>query len=256
VHRDIEPGLTDRIREEISDPGRKPAYVHDLFSRIAGRYDLTNDVMSLGLHRRWKRKVLDLADIRPGHTVLDLAAGTGDLALSAAARVGSAGLVVAGDLTVGMMRVGQERQDSRDQVAWTGCDAHQLPYRDATFDSVLIGYGLRNFADLEASLAEILRCLRPGGSLVALDFAKPRVAALRRGYLAYLDGSTRLVGWLLHRDVEAYAYIPESLRQYPAQQGVTERMQRAGFVRCGYIELLFGTMAINFGQREAPQNGP
>ncbi len=239
--------LRDRIGSRLADPEDKRAYVRNLFGRIAGRYDLTNDVMSLGLHRRWKRRVIELADVAPRHRVLDLAAGTGDLALAAASEASGA-LVVAADLTPAMMRVGRGRPNA-DRVRWVTCDALYLPFEVAAFDRVLIGYGLRNFPDLERSLIEIRRCLRPGGRLVALDFGKPRPAPLRKAYLAYLQLTTRIVGWLLHRDPEAYVYIPESLRRYPGQRGVAELMSGLGFVRAGYMELLGGTMAINFGDR-------
>lgn len=240
--------LRDRIGSRITDPTEKRAYVRDLFGRIAGRYDVTNDVMSLGLHRLWKRRVIRLARPTGGQRVLDLAAGTGDLALAAARRAGAEGLVVAGDLSPVMMRVGRRRSGS-ERALWVACDALQLPFAGAAFDRVVIGYGLRNFADLERSLAEILRCLRPGGRLVALDFGKPRSSVLRKAYFAYLDVTTRIVGWLLHRDPEAYAYIPESLRRYPGQRRIAELMDRLGFVRAGHLDLMAGTMAINYGER-------
>lgn len=212
--------------------------------------------MSLGLHRRWKRKAVQLAGLRPGHVVLDLAAGTGDLALAAARQLTGReagdfpgpGLVLAGDLAMPMMRVGRRRREA-GRVAWVACDALSLPLPDASVDRVLIGYGLRNFPDLEVSLLEIRRCLRPGGRLVTLDFGKPSNPLFRRGYLRYLEVSTRAVGWLLHRDAEAYLYIPESLRQFPGQRGVADLMGRLGFVRYGFLEFLWGAMAINFGDR-------
>lgn len=259
-------GPRARIRAGIRDPVRKREYVKDLFGRIARRYDLTNDVMSLGLHRRWKRKVVGLAGVGPGYRVLDLAAGTGDLAATAARRLGATGegseeerpprgaapprngLVVAADLSLPMLRVGISRGRA-GEVCWSACDAVALPFPDGFFDAVLVGYGLRNFADLGRSLAEIRRCLRPGGRLVALDFGKPASPTLRRAYLRYLDLSTRAVGRLLHGDPEAYLYIPESLRRFPGQAGVAALMRARGFVRCGYLELLWGTMAINFGDR-------
>jgi demethylmenaquinone methyltransferase/2-methoxy-6-polyprenyl-1,4-benzoquinol methylase len=238
--------LRRRIRERIGEPDAKRDFVRDLFGRVAGRYDLTNDVMSLGLHRRWKRQAIAIADPGDGDAVLDLAGGTGDLALAAAER--GAEPVVVADLTPEMMRVGRTRAGAGG-LRWVAADALALPFPERRFDRVLVGYGLRNFPDLDRSLSEILRCLRPGGRLVALDFGKPRSGLLRRAYLAYLDVSTRAIGWALHRDAEAYLYIPESLRRFPAQRGVSERMRRLGFVRCGYVELLLGTMAINFGER-------
>jgi demethylmenaquinone methyltransferase/2-methoxy-6-polyprenyl-1,4-benzoquinol methylase len=208
--------------------------------------------MSVGLHRRWKRLVIRLADIRPEHVVLDLAAGTGDLALRIARRrTGGAsgnddGLVIAGDLTIEMMRRGT-RRDGAGALSWLGCDAMNLPLADASVDRVVIGYGLRNFPDLERSIGEIRRVMRPGGRLVSLDFGRAEPEWLDRAYMGYLEASTSAAGWLLHRDVESYRYIPESLRMYPAQRGVMALMQREGFVRCGSVDLLFGTMAVNFG---------
>jgi demethylmenaquinone methyltransferase/2-methoxy-6-polyprenyl-1,4-benzoquinol methylase len=239
--------LEDRIRAKIVTPESKRTYVRGLFGRIAGRYDLTNDVMSAGLHRRWKRLVLELADVGPDDVVLDLAAGTGDLSLRlAGGRADGEGLVLAADLTIEMMREGRSREGAAG-VRWVACDAMSLPLADASVDRVVVSYGLRNFPALDRSIAEIRRVLRPGGRFVALDFGRAEPAWLHRAYVKYLEVSTAAAGWLLHRDVESYRYIPESLRTYPAQQGVTASMQRHGFVRCGSVDLVFGTMAVNFG---------
>lgn len=243
--------LNRRISSRIDEPADKRVYVRGLFAGIAHRYDLTNDVMSFGLHREWKKRVLKIAEVRSGHTVLDLAAGTGDLARSAAAAAGGDVAVVAADLTPEMMKVGMARPGP-DLLGWVGADAETLPFPDATFDRVLIGYGLRNFANLERCLGEILRCLRPGGRLVTLDFGKPRSAVIRGGYLAYLDVSTRIVGWALHRDAESYAYIPESLRRYPGQRGIMRLMEDVGYVACRSEDLLLGTMGVNVGERPTP----
>lgn len=240
------PHLKDRIRARIVTPEAKRDYVQGLFGRIAGRYDLTNDVMSAGLHRRWKRLVLDLADVRPGHVVLDLAAGTGDLSLRLADRYGDSGLLIAGDLTIEMMRRGRSRNGAQ-AIRWMACDAMALPLAAGSVDRVVVSYGLRNFPTLDRSIGEIRRVLRPGGRFVALDFGRAEPAWLDRVYVRYLEMSTSVAGWLLHRDVESYRYIPESLRTYPAQQGVTASMQRHGFERCGSVDLMFGTMAVNFG---------
>jgi demethylmenaquinone methyltransferase/2-methoxy-6-polyprenyl-1,4-benzoquinol methylase len=241
--------VKDRIRAGIVTPDAKRDYVKGLFGRIAGRYDLTNDVMSGGLHRRWKRLALHVADVASEHVVLDLAAGTGDFSLRVAReRRGdpAPGLVIAADLTIPMMQHGKVRPDAAG-VRWLGCDAMELPLGDASVDRVLVGYGLRNFPDLRNCLGEIRRVLRPGGRLVSLDFGRAEPAWLDRAYLRYLEASGSVAGWALHRDVESYRYIAESLREYPAQRGVTVLMQQAGFARCGSIDLMFGTMAINFG---------
>lgn len=247
--------VRDRIRTRIRRPEEKRDYVRRLFGRIARRYDLTNDLMSLGLHRRWKAGVVQLADPGPGDRILDLAAGTGDLALRATRRTGAAGLTVAGDITSEMLSVGRRRRGA-ERVEWLRCDALALPFEDASFDCVLIGYGLRNFPDLDRALGEVFRCLRPGGRLVSLDFGKPPVRLLRRIYLRYLELTASAVGWLIHRDREAYLYIPESLRAHPDQEEVSEAFGRAGFRSFGWIDLLFGTMAIHFGDRPAPRSAP
>lgn len=245
--------LRKKIRGAIRAPDEHRRYVRRLFGRIAGRYDLTNDVMSLGLHRRWKRRLVDTADLEPGDAVLDLAAGTGDLALEVARRRHE-GTVVAGDLTPGMMREGRRRPGA-GRVAWVGCDALDLPFPGGVFDRVFVGYGLRNFAELAVALEEIRRVLRPGGWLLTLDFGKPSSALLRKLYLRYLELSTTLVGWLLHRDREAYLYIPESLRKYPTQAAVADAMRDAGFEGCAWNDLLFGTMAIHVARRPASAAG-
>lgn len=241
-----ERDLGERIRGRIVDPEGKRLYVQRLFGRIARRYDVTNDLMSAGLHRRWKRLALRIADVREGHVLLDLAAGTGDFALRAT-RQGRAARVLAGDLTVPMMRFGRRRRGA-ERVTWIGCDALALPLADGSVDRVLVGYGLRNFGDLPAGLGEIRRVLRPGGKLVSLDFGRAEPDWLDRVYLRWLELSTSAAGWLLHRDVESYRYIPESLRLYPAQRGVTEILQRLGFVHCGHVDLFYGAMAINFAE--------
>lgn len=243
--------LNRRIAGQIERPADKRRYVRRLFASVADRYDLTNDVMSLGLHRRWKRRLLALADLRPHHRVLDLAAGTGDLARGALQRIAGGPneiRVFAADLTPEMMRTGRARPGP-DLAGWIGADALRLPFPDGAFDRVIIGYGLRNFADLDAGLAESFRCLHPGGRLISLDFGHPRFEALRRAYLGYLDASTRLVGWALHRDPESYVYIPESLRRFPDQREMVRRMEAVGFAECGYEDLMLGAMAINYGDR-------
>lgn len=242
-------GLKERIRRHLEGEEEKRRYVRGLFGRIAGRYDLTNDVMSLGLHRRWKERLVSLAGLEPGHRVLDLAAGTGDLALRASKRLPGTKLVAA-DLTREMMEVGRQRPGG-DRLRWIAADALALPFASASFDRVLVGYGLRNFPDLERSLREVHRCLAPGGELLSLDFGKPPNRWLRGAYLRYLEVSTWAAGWILHRDPEAYVYIPESLRAHPTQAELCEMMTRVGFSPCSWHDVMLGTMAIHVARRPA-----
>lgn len=240
-------GLREEIRRHLDGAEEKRSYVRGLFGRIAARYDLTNDVMSLGLHRRWKDRLVKLAAPEDGHRILDLAAGTGDLALRVVERA-PGGRVVAADLTREMMEVGRRRPGAAT-VDWVRADALGLPFPSRTFDRVVVGYGLRNFPDLERSLREVHRCLVPGGELLSLDFGKPPNRWLRRAYLRYLEVSTWAAGWALHRDPEAYLYIPESLRAHPAQRELCALMTRVGFSPCSWIDLMGGTMAIHVGRR-------
>ena len=249
------PRLNRRVSGAIDNPKQKRAYVRELFTAVAGRYDLTNDVLSLGLHRRWKSKLVRTAGIRSDHRVLDLAAGTGDLAFRAAALTNGTA-VVAADLTPTMMALGQRRGGAgltapKSGVVWAGADAAVLPFRDGYFDRVLIGYGLRNFADLPGSLAEIARCLRPGGRLAALDFGLPRSRFLRAACFAHLELTTRIAGWLLHRDAESYVYIPESLRRFPEWGPFQEMLVEAGFKTCQKRQLALGGMSIFTAVRAA-----
>lgn len=251
--------LRRRIGRHLAEPDEKRRYVRDLFSGIAGRYDLTNDVMSLGLHRRWKKLLVELSDPAPESSVLDVATGTGDLALRSARHMSDGegdaaegarrrGQVVGADLTGEMLDVARQRSGS-ESVRWVQADGLELPFPDRSFDRVMVGYGLRNLANLERGITEIRRVLRPGGEIHSLDFARPRSPFLRRLYLRYLELSTAAVGWLLHRDPEAYVYIPESLRRFPHQSELAAMFGEAGFERYGFVDLLFGTMAIHFARK-------
>jgi demethylmenaquinone methyltransferase/2-methoxy-6-polyprenyl-1,4-benzoquinol methylase len=232
------------------DEQRAPK-VREMFSRLAWRYDLVNDVMSFGLHRRWKRQTVATAfDGRPaGARLLDLCCGTGDLGFLAEATRGAR--VHGVDFTLPMLAVARRRGlASRSRAAFTQGDALALPFPDARFDVITVGYGLRNIADPQAALREMRRALAPGGRAVILDFGKPDNPVAGALYQAFLRTMMPAVGWLFHRDAETYLYIPESLKRYPGQRGVAELMRNAGFVNVRYENRLLGTMGINVG--EAP----
>jgi demethylmenaquinone methyltransferase/2-methoxy-6-polyprenyl-1,4-benzoquinol methylase len=217
--------------------------VQKLFAAIARRYDLLNDVMSAGLHRCWKRRLVKLAG-QPSD-VLDLCCGTGDIALR------FAGNVVGADFSAEMLQVAKARRNSR--VTWIQADALRLPFPDGSFDVVSVGYGLRNLADLPAGLAEIRRVLRPGGKLLSLDFGKPECGIWRKMYFAHLRFWVPVLGRLMVGERDAYAYILTSLENYPGQQGVRQLMEEGGFAGCGFEEFFGGAMAINFGVKPARQ---
>jgi demethylmenaquinone methyltransferase/2-methoxy-6-polyprenyl-1,4-benzoquinol methylase len=233
------------------DASRAPR-VRAMFSRVARRYDFLNDLMSFGLHRRWKRETVRLALVGAGGPlrVLDLCCGSGDLAFLAE-ELGAA-RVAAADFTLPMLAVARRRKRERaSRCAFTQADALALPFLDGAFDAITVGYGLRNIADLRAALAEMRRLLAPGGRLAVLDFGKPDGRLVRALYFAYLRAAMPLLGWLFHGDADTYRYIPDSLENYPGQRGVEHLMRETGFANIRSVDRLLGTMAINLG--EAPR---
>lgn len=236
----------------LSYDGERGPKVRAMFSRLAGRYDLLNDVMSLGLHRRWKRDAVGLAlEGRVGAVrVLDLCCGTGDLAFLAGAAAGSR--VVGLDFTLPMLGVARRRRTgARGTPVFAQGDALRLPFADAAFDAVTMGYGLRNVADPLACLREIRRVLAPGGRAVVLDFGKPAHPVTSAAYGAFLRTAMPAVGWLFHGDADTYRYIPESLERYPAQRGVRDLMEQAGLASARYEDRMLGTMGLNIGEAPA-----
>jgi demethylmenaquinone methyltransferase/2-methoxy-6-polyprenyl-1,4-benzoquinol methylase len=238
------------VSNAFYEAGEKRATkVNDLFAAIARRYDLINDLQSFGLHRRWKRRAVRLAQIKPGDLALDLCCGTGDLAL-ALARGGAetTGL----DFSPQMLEVAARRQQASrttQNLKFIQGDAQALPFPDQSFDIVTVGYGLRNLASWERGLEEMFRVARPGGRLVVLEFGKPANALWRALYFTHLRGSVPLIGLLFCGNAQAYAYILESLKHYPAQLAVAEKMRGLKLADVRVINLLGGAMAINYGEK-------
>ena len=233
-------------------PGEpRAAKVNDLFAAIARRYDLLNDVQSFGLHRRWKRRVIELAAVQSGNRALDLCCGTGDLALALARR----GAEVTGlDFSPAMLEIAEARRQRnlKSQISnlkFMAGDALQIPFPDASFDIVTVGYGLRNLTSWEKGLAEMHRVAKPGARLVVLDFGKPANALWRGIYFAHLKCAVPLLGWIFCGNADAYAYILESLKQYPAQPAVAAKMRELKLVNVRVINFLGGAMAINYGEK-------
>lgn len=231
------------------DPGTDRAEkVRHLFARIARRYDLINDLQSFGLHRRWKARVVRLANVRAGQQALDVCCGTGDLAL-ALARTGAR--VTGLDFSEEMLGVARARLEKAGQlnVAFLQGDAQNLPFAENSFAAVTVGYGLRNLADWRRGLAEMHRVAQPGGRIIVLDFGKPDNRAWRALYFSYLKFFVPVLGLLAAGSASAYAYILESLHHYPAQHGVAEEMRKLGMRSVRIVTLLGGAMTINAGEK-------
>lgn len=231
-------------------PGEQRARkVNDLFARIARRYDLINDLQSFGLHRLWKRRVIRLAAVKPGQRALDLCCGTGDIAL-ALARQGAETIGL--DFSENMLAVAERRRPRRAvDIKFTQGDAQLLSYADESFDIVTVGYGLRNLTSWETGLAEMRRVARPGGRLIVLEFGKPANSLWRALYFTHLKCSVPLIGLLFCGNAQAYAYILESLKHYPAQLAVAQKMREMNLVNVKVINLLGGAMAINYAEKPA-----
>ncbi len=231
------------LRHALSTPENKHTYVRRLFSVIAPRYDLITVLLSYGQDRRWKRRLVSMARIQPGMPALDLACGTGDIAFGLAA----AGARVTGlDITTGMLHLARRRPEAAYlHLRLVAGDMTALPFPDASFPLVTMGYGLRNVPDLPGALAEIHRVLAPGGQMLSLDFNRPRNRAVRSVYLAYLTLVGSALGVILHRDPDTYRYIPESIRRYPGAEAVCTLAGAAGFTQCRWGRVLGGLMAIH-----------
>jgi demethylmenaquinone methyltransferase / 2-methoxy-6-polyprenyl-1,4-benzoquinol methylase len=222
--------------------------VSDLFAKIARRYDLINDLQSFGLHRRWKRRVVEMASVRSGDSALDVCCGTGDIAFALAAR----GAEVTGlDFSEPMLEVAEAKKrkaESRNLKFIRG-DAMRLPLADASFDVVTVGYGLRNLAEWQVGMTEMARVARSGGRVLVLDFGKPDNALWRTIYFCYLRLAVPVFGLLFCGNAAAYSYILESLKHYPAQRGVDAKMRELGLTNVGVVNLLGGAMSINYGEK-------
>jgi demethylmenaquinone methyltransferase/2-methoxy-6-polyprenyl-1,4-benzoquinol methylase len=236
-----------RLGELIASPAGKRRYVRTLFATIADRYDFITGALSYGQDRRWKRRLVGLAEPRAGVRVLDLATGTGDIAFAMAAR---GARVVGLDITPRMIELARAKQGrGGDAPGFLVGDMLALPFPDASFDIVTTGYGLRNVPSLTTAIEEISRVLKPGGQLLSLDFNRPSNAAIRAVYLAYLTVVGSTLGWLLHRDPDTYRYIPASIRLYPGAHAVVRLLHERGFDPARYHPVLGGLMAIHHAVR-------
>ena len=230
----------------------KAERVRGVFDSVATRYDLMNDLMSLGVHRLWKRFAMQLTGVRAGQRVLDLASGTGDLAARLAGLVGPAGLVVMSDINAAMLAQGRDRMldDGRvGNVRYAQLDAEALPFPAGSFDCVTIGFGLRNVTHKERALAEMHRVLRPGGRALVLEFSHPTAAPLKAAYDLYSFQVLPRLGRLVANDEASYRYLAESIRMHPDQETLKGMMEAAGFELCDVHNLTGGVVAVHRGFR-------
>ncbi|WP_350560716.1 bifunctional demethylmenaquinone methyltransferase/2-methoxy-6-polyprenyl-1,4-benzoquinol methylase UbiE [Psychrobacter sp. CAL346-MNA-CIBAN-0220] len=228
----------------------KQARVADVFTSVAKKYDIMNDLMSFGIHRLWKRYAISLSGVRAGQHVLDIAGGTGDLAKVFSREVGRSGHVVLSDINAAMLEVGRERLINAgcNNVDFVLANAETLaPFDDESFDLLTISFGLRNVTDKDAALRAMYRVLKPGGRLLILEFSKPVFEPLSKAYDLYSFTALPIMGKLVANDSESYKYLAESIRMHPDQQTLKQMMEQAGFENCDYHNLTAGIVAVHRG---------
>ncbi|HVV69885.1 MAG TPA: bifunctional demethylmenaquinone methyltransferase/2-methoxy-6-polyprenyl-1,4-benzoquinol methylase UbiE [Gammaproteobacteria bacterium] len=230
----------------------KTAKVAQVFHSVADKYDMMNDLMSLGVHRLWKRYTVELANVRAGQQVLDLAGGTGDLAKQFAKKVGSQGAVVLADINEAMLKKGRERLIDKGivgNISYAQVNAEALPFPDNHFDLITIAFGLRNVTHKEIALKEMYRVLKPGGKALILEFSKVTVPGLASLYDAWSFKMLPFLGQMVAKDADSYRYLAESVRKHPNQETLRVMLETAGFENCDYHNLTGGIVAIHRGYK-------
>lgn len=230
----------------------KTKKVSEVFHSVASKYDLMNDLMSGGVHRLWKRFAIELAGIRSGQCVLDLAGGTGDLTKRLVNLVGKEGCVVLADINESMLKVGRDRLTDHgivSNVEYVLANAEQLPFPPNSFDCITIAFGLRNVTDKQAALNSMYQTLKPGGRVLILEFSKPISAGLRKVYDAYSFSVLPFLGKIIAKDAASYQYLAESIRKHPDQETLKSMMEQAGFEKCDYHNLTGGIVAAHRGYK-------
>ena len=229
--------------------GEKAGMVHGVFTRVANRYDLMNDLMSAGIHRLWKDAMMDWLAPRPGQRLLDVAGGTGDIAFRFLRRAPGATATVL-DMTESMLVEGRKRAEAgklADRLAWVTGDAMALPFADNSFDRYTISFGIRNVTRIPDALAEAFRVLRPGGRLMVLEFSQLPVPAMQWAYDRYSFNVIPVMGQLIANDRDSYQYLVESIRKFPDQDTFAAMIREAGFDRVQYRNLSMGIAALHSG---------
>ncbi|SES70562.1 bifunctional demethylmenaquinone methyltransferase/2-methoxy-6-polyprenyl-1,4-benzoquinol methylase UbiE [Oceanicella actignis] len=230
----------------------KARLVHGVFTSVASKYDVMNDVMSAGVHRLWKDAMMDWLAPRPGMRLLDVAGGTGDIAFRFLRRVRGRGHAVVCDMTESMLVEGRKRADAAemgDSLDWVCGDAMSLPFPDRSFDAYTIAFGIRNVTRIEAALAEARRVLRPGGRFLCLEFSRIPVGGLQKLYDLYSFHVIPRMGQVIAGDRDSYQYLVESIRRFPDQESFAQMIRDAGFGRVAYRNLTMGVAALHSGWR-------
>ncbi len=229
---------------------QKAGMVAGVFDSVAAKYDVMNDLMSFGIHRIWKQLTIDQSGVRPGQHVLDLAGGTGDLAIKLSKRVGPSGSVVLSDINASMLSVGRDRLVDKGivgNVTYSQANAESLPFADNSFHCVTMAFGLRNVTDKDKALASIYRVLKPGGRLLVLEFSKPVLPLLAKAYDAYSFSALPMMGKLVAGDADSYRYLAESIRMHPDQETLKSMMEAVGFENASYQNFTGGVVALHKG---------
>ncbi|TWI54161.1 demethylmenaquinone methyltransferase/2-methoxy-6-polyprenyl-1,4-benzoquinol methylase [Pseudomonas duriflava] len=229
---------------------QKAHKVAEVFHSVAAKYDVMNDLMSMGIHRLWKRFTIELSGVRSGNRVLDIAGGTGDLTKQFSRLVGPSGEVVLADINDSMLKVGRDRlldKGVAHNVRFVQADAEKLPFPDNYFDCVTIAFGLRNVTHKDEAIASMLRVLKPGGRLLVLEFSKPTSTLLSKAYDAYSFSFLPLMGKLIANDSASYRYLAESIRMHPDQNTLKAMMENVGFERVTYHNMTGGIVALHRG---------
>lgn len=249
--KDSADGGTTHFGYEQVPLGDKRRRVAGVFTSVAHKYDLMNDLMSMGVHRIWKRFAIDLAGVRPGERVLDVAGGTGDLTREFAKAAGAKGQVILSDINAAMLGEGRKRLVDHGllNVPVVQANAEQLPFEEGSFNCITIGFGLRNVTDKDAALRSMTRCLKPGGRLLVMEFSKPLNPLLGKAYDQYSFKLLPFMGRVVARDEDSYRYLAESIRMHPDQQTLKGMMESAGLERVQVYNLSGGIVAVHRGFR-------
>ena len=228
----------------------KQKHVGEVFHSVAQKYDIMNDLMSMGIHRLWKRYTIEMSGARPGQTILDLAGGTGDLSMKFSRIVGEKGKVVLSDINSSMLNVGRDKlldHGYASNIEYVQANAESLPFADNSFDCITIAFGLRNVTDKQKALDSMTRVLKPGGRLLVLEFSKPLNSRFEKIYDRYSFSVLPAIGKLVTNDSDSYRYLAESIRMHPDQKTLKSMMRKAGLDRVDYHNLTGGIVALHRG---------